>query len=609
MCSICAIADFRNNENLNPGTLTVMGRTMKHRGPDDTGVYLSKNVLMHHNRLSVMDVNGGKQPMSVSSGEKKYTIIYNGEIYNTDELKEELSLSGAIFNTKCDTEVVLWSYIKWKDKCVEKLNGIFSFVIYDEEECRLFMARDRFGVKPFFYSFVGSTLLIASEIKAILAHPAIKPKVDKTGLWQLLFLSPVTLNSSTVFRDIYELSPGEMACFDRFGLSIKKYWQLMAKPFSDSREAAIYKTKELLCDAVRRQVRSDVPLCEFLSGGLDSSAITAIASKYARENNETCFTYSFEYEGNRESLKSNMFQPQRDDEFDERTADFLFTDHMVLTASANEVENALCASVDARDFPGQADVDSSLLYYCKQVKKRHTVALSGECSDEIFGGYPWFYSSEMLNRDFFPWIHNPYVRSGLFKNDIAMANDGYRYICEKYREDKESYSLYDDDSEDMKNSRIATNLSVNFFMTSLLERNDRMSMASGVEVRVPFADHHLAEYVYNVPWNIKHENNTEKALLINAMKDYLPAFITQRKKSSYSKSHNPEYEKTVIGLLEKELLKKGSLFYEIADRKNIDKMLSSGGDTWFGQFMTKPQLIAWLVQFAYWLEKYNVVLV
>lgn len=383
MCSICAIADFTSNDKLNPGNLAIMGKTMKHRGPDDSGIYLGKNVIMHHNRLSVMDIAGGKQPMTAFLNDKKYTIVYNGEIYNTDELKTELTGYGAKFSTNCDTEVVLWSYIMWGEDCVSRLNGIFAFAVYDEKEEKLFLARDRFGIKPFFYSVIGSTLLLASEIKALLAHPNIKPKVDKTGLWQLLFLSPVSLNSTTVFRDIYELAPAERAVFDKNGLRINKYWKLTAAPFSDSREAAIYKTKELLLDSVKRQIRSDVPLCEFLSGGLDSSAITAIASKECRENGTKTDTYSFEYEGNKENFKSSLFQPQGDDAYATGLADFLQTNHTVLTAPTEQVAKCLYAAVDARDFPGQADIDSSLLYFCREVKKRHTVALSGECSDEL----------------------------------------------------------------------------------------------------------------------------------------------------------------------------------------------------------------------------------
>lgn len=609
MCSICAIADFKKGEALDPAVLTAMGKTMKHRGPDDTGVFLSNGVIMHHNRLSVMDIQRGKQPMSAEFSGKKYTICYNGEIYNTKELRCELEVEGAEFLTSCDTEVVLWSYIIWGEGCVDRLNGIFAFLIYDESRKSVFVARDRFGVKPLYYSFVGTSMVIASEIKALLSHPNIFPKVDKTGIWQLLFLSPVTFNNITVFRDILQLAPGECGVFSEDGFRRRTYWRLEAKPFRDSREEAIYKTGELLKKAVKRQLASDVPVCAFLSGGLDSSAICAIASKEMREKGERLSTYSFEYEGNKENFKSSFFQPMGDDEFATSMADFLSTSHTVLTIETKLLTSYLSGAVDARDFPGQADIDSSLVYFCNQVKRNHTVALSGECSDEIFGGYPWFYTEEMLSREFFPWIHNPFARISLFKEDNTLPSEGYSYMCERYRKDMEEYSLADGESMSMKNSRIATNLSVRFFMTSLLERKDRMSMASGVEVRVPFADHRLAEYVYNVPWEIKFENRTEKALLRRAMEDFLPGNIINRKKSPYPKSHDPAYEEAVAGILKKRLDDKNSRFSCLADKGKILQMLSGDGDTWFGQLMAKPQLIAWLIQFDYWLEKYQVIFV
>ncbi len=609
MGSICAISDFISNEKLNPGILTMMGKTMKHRGRDDSGIYFGKNVIMHHNRLSIIDAEGGKQPMTAIFKDRKYTIAYNGEIYNADEVRAELSKEGAIFSTKSDTEVVLWSYIIWQENSPNHLNGIFAYAVYDEYAKRLFLARDRFGVKPLYYSFVGSTLLVASEMKAILAHPAIKPKVDNVGLWQLLFLSPVTLNSTTVFRDIYELSPSEYAIFSSGGLKIEKYWQLTAEPFYDSREEAIYKTKELLVDSVHRQLRSDVPVCQLLSGGLDSTAVTAIASKIARENGSKTDTYSFEYEGNKESFKSTEFQPQGDDDFATDASRFLDTNHTILTIPTKSLADLLYGAVDARDFPGQADIDSSLLFFGAEIKKRHTVALTGECSDEICGGYPWFYKEEMLNREFFPWIHDPFARISLFKESVSHPRDGYAYLSEKYLCDKATYSILDEDSPSMRNSRIATNLSINFFMTSLLERKDRMCMAGGIEARAPFADHNFAQYLYNVPWEIKFEGGVEKALLRNAMSDYLPSYIINRKKSPYPKSHNPQYEKLVIEMLMGELKRKDTLFGEIIDLKKIEDMLTSQSATWFGQLMAKPQLIAWLVQFAYWLDKYNIVLV
>ncbi len=604
MCSICGIVDFKNKERASADIVRKMGAKMKHRGPDETDMFCKDGVVLHHNRLSVMDVQNGQQPMTITHEGKTYTIVYNGEIYNTRELKNELLAQRVKPITRCDTEVVLLSYIIFGEECVEKLNGIFAFAIYDHFEQKVFMARDRFGVKPFFYAIRDSSFLFASEIKAILTHPDVEAEIDEVGLWQLLFLSPVTINGSGIIKDVFELLPAECATFDKDGLRKRVYWKLKARKFKGCPKEASEHTKMLLEDAIRRQLVSDVPLCTFLSGGLDSSVISSVAAKAYRENGEVLSTYSFEYEDNKKNFKQSLFQPQGDDEYAVYLADWLGTRHTVLTQPTLTVAQNLLPAVIYRDFPGQADVDSSLLYYCEQVKKEHTVAISGECSDEIFGGYPWFYRPEMLHKDFFPWIHRPMVRANLFDEKIAKPKAGYEYMSEIYRSTVNDVDVLDDDSDDMKTSRIATVLSTRYFMNSLLERKDRMSMAHGLEVRVPFADHRIAEYVYNVPWSIKFENMVEKALLRNAMCEYLPHKILHRKKSPYPITHNPKYEEYVTEMLG-ERLSRGRLA-EILNVRAYKELIEADSVTWFGQLMNKPQLIAWLLQFDYWLEKYNV---
>ncbi len=607
MCSICGFADFNNKIIYDQAVITEMGMKMKHRGPDATEIYCDKYTALHHNRLAVMDVENGRQPMSAEYGRNKYVIVYNGEIYNTTELKTKIKSEHNItMKTNCDTEVVLWTYILYKEKCPEMLNGIFAFCIYDISEQSLFLARDRFGIKPFFYTKKSGKIIFASEIKGILAYPEIKPQIDSVGLWQLLFLSPVTINGSGIFKDIYEIKPAYCGKFDKNGLRLWKYWELEAKEINITSQDAAEKTFELVSDAVKRQIVSDVPLCVFLSGGLDSSVISAIASNEYLKSGRTLSSYSFEYEGNKKSFQSTLFQPQGDDEYAVYLAQYLKTRHTVLTAPTEAVAHCLYEATEVRDFPGQADIDSSLLYFCREVKNKHTVAVSGECSDEIFGGYPWFYRPEMLYKDFFPWIHDPFARIKLFNKDFAKPDAGYDYISSVYKKTISSCPVVDGESDDMRTARIATWLSVNYFMTSLLERKDRMSMASGLEVRVPFGDHRILEFVFNVPWKIKFENKTEKALLRNAIKDYLPDKILWRKKSPYPKTHNPKYLETVSKMLSERIRSSNSILNQIMDKNALNSFLTGENATWFGQLMSKPQLIAWLIQFDYWFDKYNI---
>ena len=605
MCSICGMIDFYNRENITEVEVTDMGKTMHRRGPDAHDTYVCENVAFHHNRLAVIDVENGSQPMKATVDGREFVIVYNGEIYNSADLRAEMEPYGFKFETDCDTETVLKAYICFGEECPKKLNGIFAFAVYDKNSKKVFMARDRLGVKPFFYSLCGTTLLFASECKALLKHKSVSSKIDMYGLWQLLFLAPVTVEGSGVFKDIKELKSGQCATFDKTGLRIRTYWQLKAEPFNSNAVTAAKTTEQLLTDAIKRQLVSDVPLCTFLSGGLDSSVITAVASKHYKEQGNTLDTYSFEYENNKQNFKESLFQPQGDDEFAVFLADWLKTNHTVLTAPNLKVAESLPLATFARDLPGQADIDSSLLYFCKKVKENHTVAISGECSDEIFGGYPWFYRPEMLYRDFFPWIHDPMARASLFKDGFAEAKKGYKEMSAVYKKTIENCPTLPTDTDDMRTSRIATCLSVKYFMSSLLERKDRMSMYSGLEVRVPFADHRIIEYVYNVPWDIKFRNGVEKALLRSAMSNWLPSKILYRKKSPYPKTHSPEYTEAVYKML-KARLDKGGILKETLKPDAIDTLLRNENKTWFGQLMSTPQLLAWLVQFDVWFEKYNV---
>ena len=603
MCSICGILGGSGYDTQK--VINDMNSVLKNRGPDQSGIFNDGDIYLAHNRLAIIDVGNGTQPMTRVYGGVSYTIVYNGEIYNTAELTEVIKNCGITPETYCDTEVVLYLYILFGERCAEMLNGIFAFAVFNSKTHEVYLARDRFGIKPLFYGIDGKTMVFASEIKSLLKYPSIKPVVDRRGIWQLLFLTPVRL-SGGIFRDILELEPAHYGIWSEGAFKTKRYWELGAEECKESRDEIIAHTRFLLTDAIERQLVSDVPLCTLLSGGLDSTVISSVAAGYCHKKGERLSTYSFEYEGNKESFHSSLFQPQSDDDFARFTADFLGTEHHILTASTQAVVGALKPAALARDFPGQADIDSSLYYFCSLIKKKHTVALSGECADEIFGGYPWFYRPEMLGNPFFPWIHDPMIRAKLFNEDFASPEEGYEYLKGEYQKSMAECPFLTSDSEAMKTSRRATWLSVNYFMASLLERKDRMSMASAVEVRVPFADHRILEYVFNVPWEIKFENGVEKALLRNAMKDYLPEKVFSRKKSPYPKTQNPAYERAVMSGVRERLRCNNSVLHSILNIREFDSFISGENETWFGQLMAKPQLLAWLIQFDYWADAYNV---
>lgn len=602
MCSICGM--FGNQKD---GTvLRHMNAVMSHRGPDADGCFENEIVALGHNRLAVIDLQNGAQPMTLTYQNADYTIVYNGEIYNQKELNDELAQYGITPQTRSDTETVLWSYIVWGEDCPNKLNGIFAFAVYDDAKRRLLVCRDRLGVKPLYYTVIDGTFLFASEIKSLLKYSGVKPKLGLEQLWELLFLTPVTFLESGTFQNIHKLLPGELMLVDERGMHRKKYWELKPKPFYDCKKQAVETVRDLVTDAIQRQLVSDVPLCTLLSGGLDSSVVTAVAADAYRKKGMTLSTYSFEYQGNKDHFKKSLFQPESDDYFASWLANELQTSHTVLTASSEQVFDLLTDAVDARDLPGQADIDSSLLFYCSLIKRKHTVTLSGECSDEIFGGYPWFYRPEMLARPFFPWIHDPMARASLFEPSIVRPTQGYDFLSQKYRAFLDGIQRDDGDTDTMFHARVATQLSVYYFMQSLLERKDRMSMHSAVEVRVPFADHRILEYVYNVPWEWKFENGVEKSLLRDAMKGWLPDRVLYRKKSPYPKTHDPLYETLTRNKLLSIAEDNNSRLHQLLRADQLKAIVDGEDVTWFGQLMSKPQLYAWLIQFEYWLNKYQV---
>jgi asparagine synthase (glutamine-hydrolysing) len=565
-----------------------------------------------HRRLAVVDVENGIQPMIRSVGEKKYIVTYNGELYNTQELKSELEQLGHIFKTNSDTEVLLVAYIQWKEACLDRLNGIYAFGVWNDYDHTLFLARDRFGVKPLFYAKRGSKFLFASEVKALLKHPAVDPIIDKDGIAEVFGLGPSRTPGFGVYKGVFEIEPGHFARYSVDGLQIKRYWEFVSKEHTDSLSLTAEKVRFLVSDSITRQLVSDVPLCTFLSGGLDSSAITAIsANQYVSENKGRIDTYSFDYKDNENFFKSSTYQPDADSKWVERMSIELNTRHEILITDTDTITNALETAVLGRDLPGMADIDSSLYYYCSQVKKTHTVALSGECADEIFGGYPWFHSEKAFNTPMFPWIHSLKDRAKILSNDMANYSNLESYANRRYMETIERTPTLAGENPEEARRREIFYLNIKWFMAQLLERKDRMSMASGLEVRVPFCDHRLAEYVWNIPWEMKSLDSREKGILRFALKGILPDDVINRKKSPYPKTHNPNYEAKVKKILEDILEDSGSPLLQIIDKNYIISLMNIPSDIskpFFGQLMSAPQLYAYLIQVNIWLDKYKVVI-
>ena len=585
MCGIAGWLDQTRPINEEEEILQKMSESLKRRGPDEHGAYIRRHAALLHRRLSVIDPENGQQPMSTLYEGEKFTIVYNGELYNTDELREELKAVGFGFGTHSDTEVLLKAYCYYKEKCAEKLTGIFAFAVYEENAGRLFLCRDRVGVKPLFYHTYKGGIVFGSEIKAILNSGTASPVVTEEGLYELFFLGPARTPGNGIFKGIRELLPGEYAVYE------------------DGE-----KVRYLLTDAIERQLVSDVPMCFFLSGGLDSSIICQTAANFHRRNKLSPIdTYSVEYADNRQYFTKSLFQPNADYEYIGLMVQSCGSRHHEIVLDNADVLEALYPSVIARDLPGYVDIDSSLLLFCKEIKKNFSVALSGECADELFGGYPWYHNHDILFEDCFPWSREQGVRRQVLKKGILPK--GEEYVRERYLDTIRAVDTLPDDSAIDRRMREMFALNYYWFMQCLLERKDRCSMYSGLEVRVPFCDYRLIDCAYNMPWEYKALSGREKGVIRKAFEGILPYDICYRKKSPYPKTHNPVYMELCKKKIEEILGDKNRRINSLIDVSGVREIMEHPENIrspWYGQLMKAPQILAYLIEVDYWLESYKV---
>lgn len=621
MCGIVGWVDWKHDLTLQKDVVGRMTQTLIPRGPDAEGFWLSPRAAFGHRRLIVVDPLGGLQPMIRERNEHTYTLVYNGELYNTPEIRQELMSCGYHFEGHSDTEAVLLSYLEWGPSCVEHLNGIFAFGIWDSKEQRLFLARDRMGVKPLFYSEQSGALVFASELKSLLKHPNISPIIGKEGLAEVFLVGPARTPGVGVYEGISELKPGHVLLYSLNGLQIRRYWALPNHVHEDDLMTTTAKIRDLFMDTVQRQLVSDVPIGTLLSGGLDSSAITAIAAESLAQNGKGPLqTFSVDYIENDKYFHPNDFQPGADGPWIERVSQRFGTQHTNCVFDTPELVETLKAATLARDLPGMADVDASLLLFSRAIKKKITVGLSGECADEVFGGYPWFHRPDSLGAQTFPWALKVENRLQVLSPELIDRLQPHDYLSERYEEALAelprlpgSSSNGHQDSRTLKGDlqreariREITYLTLTRFMPTLLDRKDRMTMATGLEVRVPFCDHRLVEYAWNIPWEMKALEGREKGLLRRALTGVLPDDVLWRRKSPYPKTHHPSYLSAVRTWLE-EIIEDSTSpllpFLNIPALRDLMKLSDTlpSGRPWFGQLMDIPQLFAYLTQVNYWL--------
>ncbi|MEV6881378.1 asparagine synthase (glutamine-hydrolyzing) [Streptomyces sp. NPDC051135] len=574
MCGITGWVSFDRDLGSEKAALDAMTETMACRGPDDRGVWAQGPAALGHRRLAIIDLPGGRQPMSVDTPHGTVALVYSGETYNFTELRRELTDRGHRFTTDSDTEVVLRGYLEWGDTLPERLNGMYAFALWDGRENKLVMVRDRMGIKPFYYHPTADGVLFGSEPKAILAHPLARRRVRLDGLRELFTM--IKTPGHAVWDGMREVEPGTVVTVDHAGVHQRRYWELETRPHTDGRDATVAYVRSLLDDIVRRQLVADVPRCTLLSGGLDSSAMTALAARQLGEHGEKVRSFAVDFAGQTENFIADELRGTPDTPFVHDVARASGTDHqdIVLDAQALADPEIRARVIRARDLPaGLGDMDASLYLLFRSIRDHSTVALSGESADEVFGGYLQFFDEEARRADTFPWLVSMSRHMGedtdVLRPGLAAKLDLPAYVADGYRDAVAGIRRLEGESDFEYRMRRICHLHLTRFVRILLDRKDRASMAVGLEVRVPFCDHRLVEYVYNTPWALKSFDGREKTLLREATADVLPKSVYDRVKSPYPSTQDPKYAAALQDQAKDLLTRTGHPVFDLVDPDSL----------------------------------------
>ncbi len=633
---MCGIAGILKKDGNPPdvGIIERMTNTMVHRGPDDQGIYIDSKIALGHRRLSIIDIEGGKQPMSDVS--HRFHIVFNGEIYNYQELRRELETKGHTFYTRSDTEVLLHCCMEWGRRTPERLNGMFAFAFWDSKEQELLLVRDRLGIKPLYYAELDDCFIFASEIKALLEYPGLKitPNLDTVAFY--LSHYQTVMGEETLYKEINTLEPAyTLTVID--GKAIKrKYWNLLLIPESEKEDLGedfyIQKVRQLVDDSLRRRMISDVPLGAYLSGGIDSAILVALMVQYSNHPIKT-FAIGFDEEGFNEFKYSDM------------VASAWGTDHTQIVMEEDDYFNAMQEVIAFKDAPLSVPNEVPLYLMSKILKDSITVVISGEGSDELFGGYGGILRSPIdymrslscsnisdnqvklhkkaLMRLYgrtefkdemdhflalYSWMKPEEVRM-IFKTDVCSDRKDFisikNYWMKQFSriKDLDHYNKY-------------LNLMETVHLTGLLGRLDSTTMAASVEGRVPFTDTELLEFITMIPFNYKlHWNSpmyesmcirlnsyeiaetldTTKYILKRSFVDKVPPDVLFRKKYSFPVPLNHWFGN---GLLNRLIDAAELSLPDFLDKKGILEWLAISRDS------DKPLKSWMLLNLIMWYEKY-----
>lgn len=603
MSGIAGWIDWERDLSGEQNVLSKMTNAIQHRGPDDEGYWFSERAAIGHRRLFVIDPAGGKQPMVYRSGDHSIVLSYDGFIYNFKDLKAELENLGHRFGTESDAEVLLHSYLEWGEDFIQRINGVFAFAIWDERRQALILARDRIGVKPLFYKVHNSGVLFGSELKAILAHPEVKPEVDVEGFSELFGMGPIRTPGFGVFRGIHEVKQGHYIVFTKEKADHHQYWKLESTPHEDDVDTTVEKIREILKDTVKRQLIADAPVVSMLSGGLDSSGLTSMAARYMAEEGKQLGTYSLDFAGSDKHFKADLLHVSRDEPYVKIVAEYANTDHHTVIINHDQLTEHVFLPVEAHDLPALGEMEASLHLLFSEMKKNAAATLSGESADEVFSGYPWFHQDEFLFSGTFPWSAQIRYFKDVLNEEAIKTLQPEEHRNRRYQEAVSEVPKLDGETGIEEKQREMSYLFITRFLPFMLERKDRISMHNSFEARVPFSDYRLVQYLFNIPYSMKTVDKVEKSLLRRAFKGYLPEEVRTRKKSAYPSTTDPIYYQNIRKMLNELIEDPQAPVAVLLDKQKIRHI----SDNLFDKAPFEVgKMMEYILQVNKWMKDYNI---
>lgn len=638
MCGIIGVYNLRKSKKLSAKIIRDMANSLKHRGPDDSGIYIDEDIALGHRRLSILDLSKrGHQPMISRNGNE--IIVYNGEVYNYQSIRKELIKKGYKFASNTDTEVILYAYEEWGIRCIEKFNGMFAFALYDKKNSELFLVRDRLGIKPIYYTISNNKLIFSSEIKGILKYPPFKKEINLKAISSYLSYRYV-IGEETLFKNIFKLMPGYYLHVKNRVINKKQYWDIPIIKKKKDRGEEFYRNKirDLIFKSVKRMMISDVPLGSYLSGGLDSSVLVAVMSQQKGSSIQT-FSIGFKDQRFNEFKYSRLVSKRYK------------TKHKEILLPVKDYLRNMKLLIRYKDLPLGVPNEVPLFLMSKELKKYITVVLSGEGADEIFSGYGRIFRSphdyyilKIINKlpDSIKKLFRPFTEkygNTTFKKEIDHFLYQYSYFPldeKKLVFNSKMNNLIDNDSNLKKffQSYFDKVKSLSYYekipyifekihLVGLLSRVDTTTMATSVEARVPFIDHELVEFMFSVPtkYKIKWKSgfNRFKALFLSTdqisenlditkyilretFKEYLPREILFRKKQGFPVPLDDWFRSDFINYAKNQLLNKNAKIKLCIDQNKlkewINHKLSDKDDKSFGQKLWM------LINLEIWMKEY-----